>query len=93
MMERLGRGRMTVPQINEILRHMKDLDASDVHLVAGTPVTYRIRGDLVPANERVLSLQPAETTPPTNCRTSNDAMLLEGCRLMDERKNVPLNSA
>lgn len=45
-------------QVDEILRHMKELDASDVHLVTGAPVTFRIHGDLVPANDRILA--PAE---------------------------------
>lgn len=49
-----------MPQINEILRHMKELDASDVHIVSGAPVTYRIHGDLLPANERDLSAQEVE---------------------------------
>jgi twitching motility protein PilT len=49
-----------MPQIDEILRHMKDLDASDVHLVTGAPVTFRILGDLVPANEHCLSKQEVE---------------------------------
>ncbi len=54
------RGRSLVPQINEILSHMKELNASDVHLVTGAPVTYRINGDLVPANDRDLSAQEVE---------------------------------
>lgn len=45
-------------QVDEILRHMKELDASDVHLASGAPVTFRIHGDLVPANDRALA--PAE---------------------------------
>lgn len=49
-----------MPQINEILSHMKELNASDVHLVTGAPVTYRINGDLVPANDRDLSAQEVE---------------------------------
>ncbi len=49
-----------MPQIDEILRHMKDLDASDVHLVTGAPVTFRILGDLIPANEHPLSRQEIE---------------------------------
>ncbi len=39
---------------------MKDLDASDVHLVTGAPVTFRIHGDLVPANDRVLAAAEVE---------------------------------
>jgi CheY-like chemotaxis protein len=38
------------------------------------------------------ALRPVDAMPPANCRTSNDAMLLEGCRLMDERKNAPVNA-
>ncbi|GAB4315400.1 MAG: type IV pilus twitching motility protein PilT [Candidatus Zixiibacteriota bacterium] len=49
-----------MPQINEILSHMKELNASDVHLVTGAPVTYRINGNLVPANDRDLSAQEVE---------------------------------
>ncbi len=49
-----------MPQIDEILRHMKDLDASDVHIVTGAPVTFRILGDLVPANDRVMTRQEVE---------------------------------
>ncbi len=37
------------------------------------------------------TLRPVDTPPPANCHTSNDAMLLDPSRLMDERKNVPLN--
>lgn len=44
-----------MPQVDEILRHMKELDASDMHVTTGAPVTFRIHGDLVPANDRVLS--------------------------------------
>lgn len=47
-------------QVDEILRHMKELDASDVHLVTGAPVTFRIHGDLVPANDRVLAAAEVE---------------------------------
>ena len=47
-------------QIDEILRHMKELDASDVHLVTGAPVTFRIHGDLVPANDRALAAAEVE---------------------------------
>ena len=39
------------------------------------------------------ALRPVDAMPPVNCRTSNDAMLLEGCRLMDERKSIPLTPA
>jgi len=49
-----------LPQIDEILTHMKDLDASDVHLVTGAPVTFRIRGELVPANDHPLSAPEIE---------------------------------
>ncbi|MBI3872767.1 MAG: type IV pilus twitching motility protein PilT [candidate division Zixibacteria bacterium] len=37
---------------------MKELGASDVHLTTGAPVTFRIHGDLVPANDR--PMQSAE---------------------------------
>lgn len=47
-------------QINEILRHMRELDASDVHLVTGAPVTFRIRGELIPANDRILTAPEVE---------------------------------
>ena len=49
-----------MPQIDEILKHMKELDASDVHLVTGSPITFRIHGDLVPANDRALSAAEVE---------------------------------
>ena len=41
-----------MPQIDEILSHVRDLDASDVHLVTGAPVSFHIRSGLVPANDR-----------------------------------------
>lgn len=44
-----------MPQVDEILRHMRELDASEMHIATGAPVTFRIHGDLVPANDRVLS--------------------------------------
>ncbi|HWO57287.1 MAG TPA: type IV pilus twitching motility protein PilT [bacterium] len=47
-------------QIDEILRHMKELDASDVHLATGAPITFRIRGELVPANDRALAAAEVE---------------------------------
>ena len=49
-----------MPQINEILQHMEELGASDVHLVTGAPITYRIDGVLVRANDRVLRSQEVE---------------------------------
>ncbi|MEW5700890.1 MAG: type IV pilus twitching motility protein PilT [Candidatus Zixiibacteriota bacterium] len=49
-----------MPQIDDILRHMKELDASDVHLVTAAPVTFRIRGELVPANDRPLAAPEVE---------------------------------
>jgi twitching motility protein PilT len=49
-----------MPQIDDILSHMKDIDASDVHLATGSPVTYRIYNDLVRANERILSKRDVE---------------------------------
>jgi len=49
-----------MPQIDDILSHMKKIDASDVHLSTGSPVTYRIYNDLVRANDRVLSQRDVE---------------------------------
>ena len=49
-----------MPQIDDILSHMKEIDASDVYLVAGAPVTYHIYNDLVHANDRVLNRQDVE---------------------------------
>ncbi len=49
-----------MPQIDDILAHMKELDASDTHLMTGAPVTYRIYSDLVPANEQPLSRNDIE---------------------------------
>ncbi len=36
--------------------------------------------------DATFSFSPVETMPEVNCRVPNEAMLLEGCRLMDERK-------
>ncbi len=36
--------------------------------------------------DATFSFSPVETVPHTNCRMPNEAMLLEGCRLMDENK-------
>jgi len=36
-------------KIDELLLKMKDLDSTDLHLTAGEPPKYRIRGDLHPA--------------------------------------------
>ena len=35
--------------------------------------------------DATFSFSPVETMPQANCRMPNEAMLLEGCRLMDER--------
>lgn len=36
--------------------------------------------------DATFSFSPVETMPQVNCRVPNEAMLLEGCRLMDEQK-------
>lgn len=43
-------------QIDEILALAKQKEASDVHLSAGAPVTYRVHGDLEPMGDKLLPI-------------------------------------
>ncbi|MBC7358906.1 MAG: type IV pilus twitching motility protein PilT [Desulfacinum sp.] len=45
--------------INELLRRMPEVGASDLHLTAGAPPRYRVNGELVQADPNVL--KPADT--------------------------------
>ncbi len=42
--------------------------------------------DILGWQDATFSFSPVETMPIVNCRMPNEAMLLEGCRLLDERK-------
>jgi hypothetical protein len=48
----------------------------------GEDAVYEILG----WQDATFSFSPVETMPEVNCRVPNEAMLLEGCRLMDERR-------
>lgn len=43
--------------ISEILKHAVRQNATDVHILAGLPVMFRVQGDLVPGSEQVLTPQ------------------------------------
>ncbi|MEW5874835.1 MAG: DUF4388 domain-containing protein [Candidatus Zixiibacteriota bacterium] len=48
----------------------------------GEPAVYEV----LAWEKGSFSLKPVDTMPPINCRAPNDAILLEGCRLLDERQ-------
>lgn len=48
----------------------------------GEQAVYEVLG----WQDATFSFSPVETMPEVNCRVPNEAMLLEGCRLMDEHK-------
>jgi hypothetical protein len=50
--------------------------------VEGEPAVYEVLAWEVGS----FSLKPVDAVPPINCRAPNDAILLEGCRLLDERQ-------
>lgn len=43
-------------------------------------------------SEGAFTMVPTDSPPDSNCRLSNNAMLLEGCRLIDERKRVAVTT-
>ena len=50
---------MTDPRMQELFKQMVELDASDLHLTAGSPPTFRINEDLRPSQQA--PLKPEET--------------------------------
>lgn len=48
--------------------------------------------DIVSWDGGTFTMTPIEAAPSTNCRVSNQAMLLEGCRLLDESKAAPVEA-
>jgi len=46
---------MNVTHIDRLLSSVNELDASDLHLVAGVPPAFRINGEIILANEDALS--------------------------------------
>jgi twitching motility protein PilT len=47
--------KMNVTHIDRLLSSVNELDASDLHLVAGVPPAFRINGEIILANEDALS--------------------------------------
>lgn len=52
--------------------------------IEGEPAVYEV----LAWEKGSFSLRPVESAPPVNCRAPNDAILLEGCRLLDERRRA-----
>jgi twitching motility protein PilT len=48
-------------QLDQLLRHMIEAGASDLHLVVGRPPLFRKRGELVPIGSTVLTAELAES--------------------------------
>jgi twitching motility protein PilT len=46
---------MSTSHIDRLLNAVSDYDASDLHLVAGVPPAYRVNGEIILANEDVLT--------------------------------------
>jgi twitching motility protein PilT len=46
---------MSSPHLDRLLSAVGELDASDLHLVAGVPPAYRVNGEIILANEDVLT--------------------------------------
>jgi twitching motility protein PilT len=75
------------PDVAQVLHEAAKREASDVHLVAGYPITYRVHGALLPADANTL-LAPAEL------ERIVAALLPPGLRSrLPERKNVDFSLA
>jgi twitching motility protein PilT len=48
---------MSTPFLDRLLTVVNDYDASDLHLVAGVPPAYRVNGEIIIADEDILSEQ------------------------------------
>jgi twitching motility protein PilT len=46
---------MSVSHLDRLLSAVNELDASDLHLVAGVPAAFRVNGEIILANEDVLT--------------------------------------
>src|SRR5580765_3590798 len=46
---------MSTPTLDRLLSAVNDFDASDLHLVAGVPPAFRVNGEIIIADEDVLS--------------------------------------
>src|SRR2546430_7548296 len=46
---------MSTPTLDRLLSAAKDYDASDLHLVAGVPPAFRVNGEIIIADEDVLT--------------------------------------
>jgi twitching motility protein PilT len=52
---------MTIPQLDRLLSAVNEYDASDLHLVVGVPPAFRVNGEIIIADEDVLTEEQITT--------------------------------
>ena len=48
---------MSTPRLEKFLSSVNDIDASDLHLIAGVPPAFRVNGEIILADEDALTEQ------------------------------------
>ena len=77
---------MSTEKLDRLLASARDFDASDLHLVAGVPAAFRVNGEIIIADEDVLSetevteiaarLLPADKGNTTSFPTTPDVLII-----------------